>query len=117
MFAKTIKNSFYTAMILQGLLWIVFSIIQMNTTQSYFIVTLLMIANALAFFGFAVVFKFKILFLRILTLIFLFINLILTFTDQMGFWDYLVLALNVINIFCFIYLFKSQVKEKRSLPT
>jgi 4-amino-4-deoxy-L-arabinose transferase-like glycosyltransferase len=44
----------------------------------------------------------KTLLLKIVTALFLAVNLILTFTDQMGLFDYIVLALNIVTLICFM---------------
>jgi len=57
----------------------------------------LMAANGICFLLSALLFD-KGKFFKVIIYFFLAVNLILTITDQMGFFDYFILALNVISI-------------------
>ena len=99
---------FRVLMILQGLLWVylcVQSIIQ--TTGFPVLITGFMMINGLCFLGLA--------FLRadqnrerILIVVFLTVNLILTVTDQMGLFDWIVLILNVASLTVLFFFLKKR---------
>jgi hypothetical protein len=69
--------------------------------QHLFIITLLF-ADGVGYAIFALLGGKKIFFVNFSLLVFLFINSILTVTDQMGICDYGILALNILAIFCVI---------------
>ena len=114
MLVKSIKILYKVIMIAQSVMWIVFAIVLLTTKQSstHPIVTALMIANGVVFFAFLLLAETKNVFLRILTLAFLAINLVLSFTDQIGLFDYVAMALNILAILCFSYLLKHHQKKK-----
>lgn len=93
---KAVKNVFVVSVIIQGFIWIVFCCLNI-TPDANFILPILMVANGIGFFLSALLFD-RNKFFKILVYAFLFINLILTLTDETGFYDYLVLVLNVISM-------------------
>ena len=101
-----LKIVFLSTMMLQCIFWLVFGIILIATPGNQnTVVTWLMIPNGIAFGLFVLFYRKRNLLYKILATFFLFANLILTVTDQMGFFDYLVLALNIIAIWCCLALF------------
>ena len=71
------------------LIWVVFGIITMSDNIAWGV---LMIANGLCFGFFAFVCKSKNQVLRLLIMVLVAVNIILTFTDQMGIFDWIVLV-------------------------
>lgn len=89
---------------LQSILWFVFAGIHYSQYQQWPI-SLLLVLDALGFLAFAVLFPKHTIF-RILAVTYLFANILFTVSDQMGVWDYLVLALNVITIIVIVPWFR-----------
>ena len=90
----------------QGLLWLAFVLWRvfdesdaLSTGETVLII--LMALNAILFVLLSRLYR-KALLLKIVTALFLAVNLILTFTDQMGLFDYIVLALNIVTSICFM---------------
>lgn len=110
---KTIKNIFIYSMIIQGIVWIVLTLISFQGDSASNIIDTMMLINGLCYIVLALIVDRKKLF-RIAIIFFLAINLILTFTDQVGFYDYLVLALNAISLISFIVyiVIRKKIKAK-----
>lgn len=102
---KTLRGLFIFSMVSQTLIWIVFGVIFL-ADESYFSVTvpLLMLLNGLAFSVFCWLFITKGVLVRLIALAFIFMNLVLTVTDQMGTFDYIVFALSILASVCSITL-------------
>jgi hypothetical protein len=66
----------------------------------YIIVTALTLLDAAAFAALALLLKYWRLPVRLLILLFLLANTALTFTDQVGVWDYIILVLNLGALVC-----------------
>jgi hypothetical protein len=99
-------------MISQGILWMIFFAGSHKAPLQVSVpVSLLMALNGLLFIGFAFLFD-KTRWLKTLALLFLFGNLVLTVTDQMGLLDYIVLACNMVCIAVLI-VFKRKPKGSR----
>jgi hypothetical protein len=81
---------------LQAILWFVLAGIHFAQYQQW-LIPLLLILDGVGFLAFAFLFPKHTIF-RILAAAYLAANILLTVSDQMGVWDYLVLALNVITI-------------------
>lgn len=81
---------------LQAILWFVFAGMHYAQFQQW-LVSLLLALDGLGFLAFAYLFPKNIAF-RILAAAYLAANIVLTITDQMGMWDYLVLALNATTL-------------------
>ena len=77
------------------LLWLVFGIIMLDKN---ILLGILMMANGLCFGFFAFVCKAKSRLLKWLIYVFVGANIILTLTDQMGLYDWIVLVLYIILI-------------------
>lgn len=75
------------------LLWIVFGIL---TLENSVILAILLVLNGVIFGFFAFVCKAKNRLIKWLLYVFIGANIILTFTDQMGFFDWMVLVLYVL---------------------
>ncbi len=86
-------------MLLQGVLWLAFGAYQLVTAGSQMpLISVLMLGNGALFTFFGLFHKKEKRWIAIAALLFLTANLILTVTDQMGLYDYLVLALDVLSI-------------------
>lgn len=108
------RKNFVYLLYFNGLLWFVFGIwLFLSDRQNYFkginlydVIALLMFLNFLAFFILAyLVFK-KNRWSFYLSIIWLFINLLLTFTDELGLLDIMVLLLNLFSIAVCFYLYR-----------
>ncbi len=99
-------------MILQSLLWIIFSVVTFAKNDTLIIVCILMLVNGILFFVFSQIFQENKL---VQSAIFLFLaaNLILTFTDQMGFFDYLVMIFNILSIVSLIVYIPKKKNYKK----
>ncbi len=75
-------------------------------------VTILMAVNAACFAGFAFLFD-RARWLNVLAVLFLLGNLILTITDQMGVYDWIVLVLNILTLAAWFYQNKRQKNSVR----
>ena len=105
---KFIKITLSSIMIIQGLMWLAFSYIAFSKGNSLYMI-LLMIINGICFV-LSPLFLNKHKIYKKGIVLFIFINLILTFTDQMGFFDYAVLVLNILSLILvssYLYLVKS----------
>ena len=105
---------YMTTMLAQCVLWVVLSIMVITKSEEFYpqtIVGILMIGDAIAFGVFAFLYKKDNTLIKILILGFLFVNLVLTFTDQMGALDFVVAALNIICIGSYIVL----IRKRKSL--
>ncbi len=95
-------------LVLQGLFWLVMSalgLLKPDAKNEQVFIAILMIANGAAFIVLALTVNKDMLLLRIFSMAFLFVNLILTVTDQMGTLDYCTLALNIVTLAGYIYLY------------
>lgn len=111
MLKKSITKIYLSIMLGQSVLWIVLSIMLIIKSIEFYpqiIVGILMIGNAIAFGVFALLYKKNNILIKLLTFVFLFANLILTFTDQMGVLDFIVLLLNIIVVICYIILLRNR---------
>lgn len=108
---KSITKIYLSIMLGQSVLWIVLSIMLIIKSIEFYpqiIIGILMIGNAIAFGVFALLYKKNNILIKLLTFVFLFANLILTFTDQMGVLDFIVLLLNIIVVICYIILLRNR---------
>lgn len=97
-------------MLLQSVFWCCLSIRSTVLLQDVpALVTILMALNAICFAGFAFLFD-RSRWLNVLAAPFLLGNLILTITDQMGIYDWIVLILNLTTMVFWIYLYKRRGK-------
>lgn len=89
------EKAYRLLMILQGLLWIVMAVrsITAGTVSTPILVLMLLDGVFYILLAFP---DLRALFLKLAVLAFLLANTALTFTDQMGFLDYLVLAWNLV---------------------
>ncbi|MBN2878222.1 MAG: hypothetical protein JXN65_01205 [Clostridia bacterium] len=94
------KRIFKYSAIFQGLLWFAFVIINTNRPSTGYLLPLLMAINSICFFLLPFFMDSKPLF-KAGIFAFLAVNLILTFTDQMGFFDYAVMVLNITSLTAF----------------
>jgi|GEM_PF-1349558 len=108
---NTAKNIYSTTMIIQAIVWIFLSIFYFLERDSNTIIIILMVLNGICFFGLGLLTGEKLLF-KITIYVFISINLILTVTDQMGFYDYIVLVLNVIALTSF-FIYQKIFKLKQ----
>ncbi len=91
------------SMVLQGVLYLGFAIDRLLGASSAgavgsVVMAALLLANAIAFFVLAYLVPRHARWLQVITVAFLAVNLALSLTDQVGFWDYLVFALNLAGI-------------------
>ena len=98
----------------QAVFWIVFGLLALSNGQQNTFISLLMIADGAVFGLLALLCKKEHLFIKIITLIFLFVNTVLTVTDQMGAIDIAVLVLNIIALLGCLYLFISGRSSRRT---
>ncbi len=91
------SNIFKCSVIIQSLLWIVFSFIYFFKDDTIFLICLLMLINGIFFFLSALFFN-KGKLLQIFIFVFIAVNLILSLTDQTGFFDYLVFVFDIISL-------------------
>ncbi|MFZ7121291.1 MAG: hypothetical protein ACOWWH_10105 [Eubacteriaceae bacterium] len=106
---KKIESIFTLSMIFQGLLWIILSIISLtNETVMFPIISYMMIMNGICFILLAIIFE-KNLMIKVATMVFIILNIILTVTDQMGLIDYLVLVLNILVFLGCVYKLKTKI--------
>lgn len=109
-----IRKTFTYSVIFQAVVWIILSIIYFFNSNSNILIFALMVVNGICFFVLSLLLDSSKIF-RIGIFLFLLINLILTFTDQMGVYDYLVLVLNIISLTAFfIYIAKQRNKSIES---
>ncbi len=104
-----LKRVFIISMIMQGLIWLAFSGITLLSIDKInsIIIAVLMIIDGACFIVLAFIFD-RNKFFKICTIAFIIINLILTVTDQMGIFDYIVLLLNILSFLTgAYYLIKS----------
>lgn len=94
---KITKGIFIISVVIQIFIWIIFSIINFINASTHMIVIILMAANGVCFLLTAFLFDKRMSF-RTIIYVFLAVNLILTFTDETGFFDYVVLVLNIVSI-------------------
>ena len=105
---QKVSKTFKILMSAQGVLWfgfVIYGIVkQMQSDASMNgVVMLLMALNGMLFILLPLFFD-KAFWIKLLTLVFLAVNLLLTFTDQTGFFDYVVLVLNSASIICAVYI-------------
>ncbi len=105
------KKVFLAIMMAQALFWVVSGIF---LSGNFIFINVLMILDGAAF-AFLAFFYNKNLFFKISTGIFLALNTLLTFTDQMGVYDYIILAANIACIILFtLIMVKYRIREKKS---
>ena len=98
---KTVKNVFFILMAVQGVLWIAWSVfVLINHSQNPY-VAMLMLGNGLVFLVSTLVYN-RNRFFKTAVMGFVALNLILTLTDQMGLYDYIVLVLNIASLFLIV---------------
>ena len=106
------KKAFFIIMIAQSLFWIGTGIFA--SVNAGLIIKMLMVSDGLAFVFLAFFYN-KNLFFKISTGAFLMINTVLTFTDQMGIYDYIILAANIACIALFTLIAVNyRTREKKS---
>ncbi len=86
----------WIAMLAQAVFWVVSAVLRTVNVSGTMdaVLAVLMLADGVAFAVLACLLKKRWLLLKIATLSFLLVNLALTVTDQMGVYDWIVLALN-----------------------
>jgi len=97
----------------QSVFWIVSGTMALTAGSQSTLIALLMIGNGVLFGAFALLCKKALLPVRIGALAFLFVNLVLTVTDQMGAVDIIALILNIIALLSCLYLFISSTASRR----
>ncbi|MEX1377420.1 MAG: hypothetical protein AB1Z23_08080 [Eubacteriales bacterium] len=107
---KIASKIFTYSMIVQSLVWIFLSAVYFFTINSSIYILVLMSANAICFFGLALI-RDRNIFFNMLIYVFVIINLVLSLTDQMGKYDYLVLFLNIISLISYIFYKLKKPKE------
>ena len=103
------KKVLFFTMLAQAAFWVISAFLPANSLG--IVMKLLMAADGICFAALAFLYN-RNLFLKIITPLFLAVNLILTFTDQMGLWDYIILAANVICVASFTAAMLSGRKAK-----
>ncbi|MCE5259798.1 MAG: hypothetical protein LLG44_12205 [Chloroflexi bacterium] len=106
------------SMALQGALYLGFAIDRLLGASSAggmgrLVLALLLFANSAAFCVLAYLAPRYARWLQILTLAFLAVNLALSLTDQVGFWDYLVFALNFVGMGGYVGYQRAAGREDR----
>ena len=111
---RTAAIAAQVAMLAQAVLWIVFAVMRIIKISGSMdvVLALLMVANGIAFAVLGCLLKRRWLPLKILTVSFLLINLVLTVTDQMGVYDWLVLGLNVISLGGCLVLYSGKISNE-----
>lgn len=104
------KKVFTAIMLIQAVFWLALGLF--FKSNAGFILNILMIADGAAFAFFAFFYN-RNLFFKIVTGLFLFINTVLTLTDQVGVYDYIILGLNLLCVFLFSYLMTRARQEKK----
>ena len=107
---KAASKIFTYSMIIQSLVWIFLCVAYFFNFDSSIYILILMSANAICFFGLALI-KDRTIFFNLTIYIFIIVNLVLTLTDQMGIYDYLVLALNIISLISYTVYKLKKPKE------
>ena len=98
----------------QAIFWIISGLLAVaGESPQSLAIALLMILDGVVFGLLALLCRKGRLIVKFVTLIFLFANLVLTFTDQMGTIDIAVLVLNIIALSCCLYLFISGNANRR----
>ena len=75
------------------------------------IIAALMTANGVLFTVLFALADRSSLFFRIPALLFLLLNLVLTYTDQMGIYDYIIMSLNILAILSLLYISISSYRK------
>ena len=103
------EKAYRLLMILQGLLWIVMAVrsITADTVSTPILVLMLLDGVFYILLAFP---DLRMLFFKLATLAFLLANTVLTFTDQIGFMDYLVLAWNLV-LLALVFFISFQRKQ------
>jgi hypothetical protein len=102
---KAVKSVFIILMAVQGVLWISWSVfVFINRSQPSYI-GMLMLGNGLVFLVSTLVYN-RNRFFKTAVMGFIAINLILTLTDQMGLYDYIVLVLNIASLVFGVVIWK-----------
>ena len=99
---RVVKNAFIILMTTQGAFWIALSIFLFITRSQPYIAAL-MLGNGFVFFASILVYN-RNGFQKAAVIAFIAVNLILTLTDQMGIYDYIVLVLNIASLTSLIHL-------------
>ena len=106
------KKLFFYAMLAQSVFWVVSGILLQNSPS--IILNILMAADGTCFAALAFFYN-KNLFFKITAALFLAVNLILTFTDQIGVWDYVILVANLLCITSFSVIMVRAGKAKKAI--
>ena len=100
-----------------SIVWIVFAVIYNlridKTVTMNWIIMIMMLGNSVLFALFIFLINKKKLYIFIVLVIFLLINTILTVTDQMGIYDWIVLSMNLVALFLGIILTIRVIKNIR----
>ena len=100
---RAVKNAFIILMTTQGTFWIAVSIFLFIAHSQNPYIAALMLGNGSVFLASILVYN-RNGFLKAAVIGFIAVNLILTLTDQMGIYDYIVLVLNIASLTSLIYL-------------
>jgi len=108
---KTTRAMFF----LNGLVWLVFSILSssqaINGTSSWrSILSMLMLINAVVFLGFGFLIRNGQLRIFFLAILYVAVNVVLSITDQFGWFDFLIMLLNLI-LLGLIFVTRQRMKE------
>jgi hypothetical protein len=103
------EKAYKLLMILQGLLWLYMTVQSAVSRTVPYPVIILMLLDGIFFILLAIP-DIRKLFFKLVTLAFLGANMILTFTDQLGFMDYLVMGWNLILL---LLVFSIILKRKQ----
>jgi hypothetical protein len=103
-----IRKTYKLLMILQGFLWFYMAIQNAFSDKVMLPILVLTLLNGVLYILFGLT-DIRKLFFQLAAFAFLFVNIILTFTDQLGFYDYLVMGWNfILLILVFSIIFKRQ---------
>ncbi len=92
------KRVFQILMFVQGVVWLIFCAYSyIGSLQTSVIVAILLGLNGILYLSFALVFD-RARWLKVVTFLFLAGNTVLTVTDQMGAYDYCILAFNLVSV-------------------
>lgn len=105
------QRTIRTLLSLQGIFWFVLAALYGQNYENLTILVLL-IFDGIGFLLLAFLYPWRSL-IRFGTLFYLLVNLLLTITDQMGFMDYLVLALNTITALLVMNNLRGGVRKKQ----
>lgn len=108
---KTAGLIYKLIMMLQALFWVITGVNMLVGQPNHYIIASLMVINGAAFVLLYYLVTKKGFFIRACTFLFLFVNLALTLTDQMGIYDYIILILNVLAVACLIYISTEDLRQ------